>query len=56
MGVQEVMGCLDSMDSEEATLELINTLRAVTEGKIFVELERARLTQRLCAIKEKTTC
>merc|ERR1711934_35305 len=51
--VQEVMGYLDSMDSEEATLELINTLRAVTEGKIFVELERARLTQRLCAIKEK---
>eukprot|EP00656_Telonema_subtile_P034421 TRINITY_DN38504_c0_g1_i1.p1 TRINITY_DN38504_c0_g1~~TRINITY_DN38504_c0_g1_i1.p1 ORF type:complete len:458 (+),score=187.93 TRINITY_DN38504_c0_g1_i1:142-1515(+) len=50
--VQEVMSYLDSLDSEEATVELIQTLRAVTEGKIFVELERARLTRRLCTIKE----
>ena len=30
---------------QAAKIELIETLRAVTEGKIFVELERARLTQ-----------
>merc|ERR1712216_378602 len=51
--VQEVMSYLDGFESEESAVELINTLRTVTEGKIFVELERARLTKRLCAIKEK---
>eukprot|EP00658_Telonema_sp_P-2_P021435 TRINITY_DN18536_c0_g1_i5.p1 TRINITY_DN18536_c0_g1~~TRINITY_DN18536_c0_g1_i5.p1 ORF type:complete len:438 (-),score=115.31 TRINITY_DN18536_c0_g1_i5:123-1436(-) len=51
--VQEAMSYLDSLESEDACTELIKTLRNVTEGKIFVELERARLTKRLCAIKEK---
>jgi len=50
--VHEVMTYLDQLESEAAKIELIETLRAVTEGKIFVELERARLTQSLCAIKE----
>jgi len=31
---------------------LINTLRNVTEGKIYVEVERARLTHKLSLIKE----
>merc|ERR1712095_133131 len=31
---------------------LINTLRTVTEGKIYVEVERARLTHRLAKMKE----
>jgi 26S proteasome regulatory subunit N5 len=50
--VQEVMTYVDQLETEEAKIELIETLRAVTEGKIFVELERARLTKSLCAIKE----
>jgi len=39
---------------EKATkLELIQTLMDVTEGKIFVEVEKARLTKILADIKEK---
>lgn len=34
-------------------LQLIATLRTVTAGKIYVEVERARLTYRLAKIKEK---
>lgn len=34
-------------------LQLIGTLRTVTAGKIYVEVERARLTYRLAQIKEK---
>jgi len=30
----------------------VQTLRAVTEGKIHVELERARLTRQLAKIRE----
>merc|ERR1712095_181221 len=36
----------------EVDLNLINTLRTVTEGKIYVEVERARLTHRLSKMKE----
>ena len=31
---------------------MIDTLRTVTEGKIYVEVERARLTHRLSMMKE----
>lgn len=34
-------------------IQLITTLRSVTAGKIYVEVERARLTYRLAQIKEK---
>ena len=34
-------------------LALIDVLLTVTEGKIFVECERARLTRLLAGIKEK---
>ncbi|MEE6507179.1 hypothetical protein FKM82_007985, partial [Ascaphus truei] len=34
-------------------LRLIDTLRTVTEGKIYVEIERARLTNILAVIKEQ---
>lgn len=33
-------------------VQLIDTLRGITEGKIFVELERARLTKLLASIYE----
>jgi len=39
--------------SPEEELKLIHTLRTVTAGKIYVEVERARLTYRLAQIKEK---
>ena len=37
----------------EKKLELIEVLRTVTEGKIYVENERARVTRTLAAIHEK---
>lgn len=41
-----------TLPSKEVELELIATLRTVTEGKIYVEVERARLTHRLSKMKE----
>ena len=55
--VQYAMTWLDEDDeiknNKEKKLKLINTLISVTEGKIFVEVERARLTRKLAQIKEK---
>ncbi|KAI9716132.1 MAG: hypothetical protein M1812_005560 [Candelaria pacifica] len=50
--VQVVMGFLDSAPSTEKKLSVIETLRTVTEGKIFVEVERARVTRILSDIKK----
>jgi len=51
--VQEAMKVLDDLVGDEPTLlEMIEIIRTVTEGKIFVELERARVTKRLADIKE----
>jgi len=49
--VHLAMSWLDELDKEKK-LELIATLNDVTEGKIFVEVERARLTQMLAQMKE----
>ena len=38
--VQESMGLLEKVNKEEDRLELIDTLRRITEGKMFVESER----------------
>ena len=38
---------------KEKKLEFIEVLRTVTEGKIYVENERARVTRTLAAIYEK---
>lgn len=51
--VQEAMSYLDVTPDEETKLTLLQTLRDVTAGKIYVELERARLTRTLADIKEK---
>lgn len=40
-------------DDRDKQLELIKVLDQVTEGKIFVEVERARLIQRLASMKEE---
>ncbi len=42
----------DEMPSKEEEIKLIETLRTVTSGKIYVEVERARLTNRLAKIQE----
>ncbi|KJX99262.1 26s proteasome non-atpase regulatory subunit 12 like protein [Zymoseptoria brevis] len=49
--VQVVMTFLDEAPSLETKLSVIETLRTVTEGKIFVEVERARVTRILSDIK-----
>ncbi|GCB20867.1 26S proteasome non-ATPase regulatory subunit 12 [Aspergillus awamori] len=50
--VQTVMGFLDETPNLEVKLSVIHTLRTVTEGKIFVEVERARVTRILSNIKK----
>ncbi|KAI9670737.1 MAG: hypothetical protein M1817_003847 [Caeruleum heppii] len=50
--VQVVMSFLDDAPDVETRLSVIETLRTVTEGKIFVEVERARITKRLSNIKK----
>ncbi|CAH8824826.1 unnamed protein product [Trichobilharzia szidati] len=50
--VQKAMEYLEKTPDEKTKLELIEALRTVTEGKIYVETERARLTKELARIKE----
>ncbi|EXX58975.1 proteasome regulatory particle lid subunit RPN5 [Rhizophagus irregularis DAOM 197198w] len=50
--VQETMTYIENTPNLETKLELIDTLRTVTEGKIYVEVERARLTRMLSRIRE----
>lgn len=50
--IQECCTYVDKTPSKAVKLSLINTLRSVTEGKIYVEIERARLTKILADIKE----
>ncbi|KAI8376518.1 PCI domain-containing protein [Radiomyces spectabilis] len=50
--VQEAMSYLDETPDMETKLELIDTLRTVTDGKIYVEVERARITRLLSKIRE----
>ncbi|KAI9819153.1 MAG: hypothetical protein M1827_007309 [Pycnora praestabilis] len=50
--VQVVMGFLDDVPDIETKLSIIDVLRTVTEGKIFVEVERARVTRILSDIKK----
>ena len=40
------------LPSKEIELKLIETLRTITKGKIYVEVERARLTHRLSQMQE----
>jgi len=51
--VQTVMTFIDSTPDLETKLTVIETLRTVTEGKIFVEVERARVTKILSDIKKQ---
>ena len=51
--VQTVVGFLDGTPDLKTKLSVIETLRTVTEGKIFVEVERARVTKILSDIKKE---
>ncbi|KAJ4153928.1 hypothetical protein LMH87_010394 [Akanthomyces muscarius] len=51
--VQTVVGFLDDTPDLATKLSVIETLRTVTEGKIFVEVERARVTKILSDIKKE---
>jgi len=51
--ITECCTFLDKTPDKPTMLKLIDTLRTVTEGKIYVENERARLTHRLAMIHEK---
>lgn len=54
--VQESMLYLDELkksNNEKMEIELIKSLRLISDGKIYVEKERAQLTQRLSRIHEK---
>ncbi|KAJ9078959.1 proteasome regulatory particle subunit, variant 2 [Entomophthora muscae] len=50
--VQQAMEYLDCTPDQETMLALLDTLRTVTEGKIYLEVERAHLTRRLSKVKE----
>ncbi|XP_001945478.1 26S proteasome non-ATPase regulatory subunit 12 [Acyrthosiphon pisum] len=50
--VRECCTFIDQTPDKETKLKLIESLRNVTEGKIYVEVDRARLTQKLAQIKE----
>lgn len=51
--VQTIVEFLDQTPNLETKLSVIETLRTVTEGKIFVEVERARVTKILSDIKRQ---
>ncbi|XP_071107256.1 26S proteasome non-ATPase regulatory subunit 12-like [Haliotis cracherodii] len=50
--IQEACTYVEKTPNLEIKLKLIDTLRTVTAGKIYVEIERARLTRTLAKIKE----
>ncbi|KAK3822404.1 MAG: PCI domain-containing protein [Linnemannia elongata] len=50
--IQESMECLEKTPDMKTKLELIDTLRTVTDGKVYLEVERARVTRILAKIKE----
>eukprot|EP00184_Porphyridium_aerugineum_P004377 CAMPEP_0184700316 /NCGR_PEP_ID=MMETSP0313-20130426/11873_1 /TAXON_ID=2792 /ORGANISM="Porphyridium aerugineum, Strain SAG 1380-2" /LENGTH=515 /DNA_ID=CAMNT_0027159917 /DNA_START=80 /DNA_END=1627 /DNA_ORIENTATION=- len=51
--VQEAFTYIDDTPDQATKVMLIETLREVCAGKIYVELEEARLTRMLAAIREK---
>ncbi|XP_045802548.1 26S proteasome non-ATPase regulatory subunit 12 homolog A-like isoform X5 [Trifolium pratense] len=51
--VQQAMEYIDKTPDIETRIELIKTLISVSAGKIYVEIERARLVKKLAKIKEE---
>ncbi|KAH7427329.1 hypothetical protein KP509_10G039600 [Ceratopteris richardii] len=50
--VKQCMSYIDETPDLDTRIELIKTLNNISAGKIYVELERARLVRRLAKIKE----
>ncbi|KAF2368443.1 Proteasome component (PCI) domain [Trinorchestia longiramus] len=50
--VQRCCEYVDQTPDKDTKLKLMDTLRTVTAGKIYVEVERARLTHQLALLKE----
>ncbi|KAL4240432.1 26S proteasome non-ATPase regulatory subunit 12 [Mactra antiquata] len=50
--IQEACTYVEKTPNLDTKLKLIETLRTVTAGKIYVEIERARLTRTLAKIRE----
>lgn len=50
--VQEACKIVDVILDKASQLKLIEAIRTVTEGKIYVEVERARITYKLAKILE----
>ena len=50
--VEEAANYIEKTPNMQLKLEFIGTLRTITEGKIYVEVERARATRTLAKIKE----
>jgi 26S proteasome regulatory subunit N5 len=51
--MQQAFGYITETPNDETKIELITTLREVSTGKMYVELERARMTRILAAMEEK---
>lgn len=51
--VQQAMQYIDETPDLETRIELIKTLNNISAGKIYVEIERARLIKKLAKIKEE---
>ncbi|KAG1346377.1 26S proteasome non-ATPase regulatory subunit 12 [Cocos nucifera] len=51
--VQQAMQYIDETPDVDTRIELIKTLNSVSAGKIYVEIERARLIKKLAKIKEE---
>jgi len=51
--VRECVKWVDDTPDKATMVKYIETLRTITTGKIFVEVERARLTQRMSKLKEE---
>ncbi|KAJ6850904.1 26S proteasome non-ATPase regulatory subunit 12-like protein A-like [Iris pallida] len=51
--VQQAMQYIDETPDIDTKIELIKTLNNVSAGKIYVEIERARLIKKLAKIKEE---
>lgn len=50
--VQKAVSYIDEISKKDVKMELIDTLKTVTEDKIFLEIERAKVTRTLAQIKE----
>ncbi|XP_020099045.1 26S proteasome non-ATPase regulatory subunit 12 homolog A-like isoform X1 [Ananas comosus] len=51
--VQKAMEYIDETPDLDTRIELIKTLNSVSSGKIYVEIERARLIKKLAKIREE---